>query len=414
MGPGAIDSARWRRLSPLLDEALDLAAAERAAWLEALAKGEPGLAADLERLLADHAASEAARFLAGVAAPTAGASDLDAGLAGQTLGAYTLERPIGQGGMGSVWLAHRSDGRYAGAAAVKLLNVSLIGRTGGERFRREGSILARLAHPHIARLLDAGVTGGGQPYLVLEYVEGKRIDRWCDDENLDVAARVRLFLDVLGAAAHSHASLIVHRDIKPDNVLVTKDGGVKLLDFGIAKLLEESAPSGEATELTREGGRALTPEYAAPEQLLDEPVTTATDVYALGVLLYVLLGGQHPAGTTTRSPAELVKTIVDTPAPRLSDAVASRRTLPPGLLALNAARRAATPERLSRLLRGDLDNIVAKALKKSPAERYATVDAFADVTASESRDGEVSTIALTRSAEERVLPPAGCWPPSST
>src|SRR6185295_9782516 len=162
-------------------------------------------------------------------------------------------------------------------------------------------------------------------------------------------ARVRLFLDVLAAAAHSHASLIVHRDIKPDNVLVTKDGSVKLLDFGIAKLLEESAPSAEATELTREGGRALTPEYAAPEQLLGDPVTTATDVYALGVLLYLLLGGQHPAGSTSRSPAELVKTIVDTPAPRLSEAVASRRTLPSRTLADNAARRSATPDKLQRL-----------------------------------------------------------------
>ena len=188
---------------------------------------------------------------------------------------------------------------------------------------------------------------------------------------------MRLFLDVLAAVAHSHAHLIVHRDIKPANVLVAQDGGVKLLDFGIAKLLEESTPSGEATELTREGGRALTPEYAAPEQLLGEPVTIATDVYALGVLLYVLLGGQHPAGSTSRSPAELVKTIVDAPAPRLSDAVASTRTLPPQTLSENAAYRSATPDKLQRLLRGDLDNIVAKALKKSPGERYATVDAFA-------------------------------------
>jgi eukaryotic-like serine/threonine-protein kinase len=333
---------------------------------------------DLEAMLADHAASERARFLTGSAGPARGDPDFDATLAGQTLGAYTLERPIGQGGMGSVWLAHRSDGRYAGAVAVKLLNVSLIGRAGGERFKREGSILARLVHPHIARLLDAGVTGGGQPFLVLEYVEGKRIDRFCDDKNLDVAARVRLFLDVLAAAAHSHANLIVHRDIKPDNVLVAQDGGVKLLDFGIAKLLEESAPSAEATALTREGGRALTPEYAAPEQFLGEPVTTATDVYALGVLLYVLLGGQHPAGSTSRSPADLVKTIVDMPARRLSEAVASTRTLTPRTLADNAARRSATPDKLQRLLRGDLDNIVAKALKKLPAERYATVNAFAE------------------------------------
>ncbi len=372
------DPARWRRLSALLDEALDLAAGERAPWLQALSTRAPDLVAELEQMLADHAASEQARFLTGSAGPTGDGAGVAATLAGQTLGAYTLERPIGQGGMGSVWLAHRSDGRYAGTVAVKLLNVSLIGRAGGERFKREGSLLARLAHPHIARLLDAGVTGGGQPFLVLEYVEGERIDRYCDAEHLDVAARVRLFLDVLAAVAHSHANLIVHRDIKPDNVLVAEDGAVKLLDFGIAKLLEESAASAESTELTRQGGRALTPGYAAPEQLLGEPVTTATDVYALGVLLYVLLGGQHPAGSISRSPAELVKTIVDTPAPRLSEAVASTRTLPPRTLADNAARRSATPDKLQRLLRGDLDNIVAKALKKSPAERYPTVNAFAE------------------------------------
>ncbi|MEO5845872.1 MAG: serine/threonine-protein kinase [Caldimonas sp.] len=378
MIPGAADPARWRRLSALLDDALDLSADDRAAWLEALASRDPDLVADLKAMLADHAASADARFLTGNVAPTSEDAAAAASLAGQALGAYTLERPIGQGGMGSVWLAHRSDGRYAGDVAVKLLNVSLIGRAGGERFKREGSILARLAHPHIARLIDAGVTGSGQPFLVLEYVEGERIDRHCDDAGLDVAARIRVFLDVLAAVAHSHANLIVHRDIKPANVLVAQGGAVKLLDFGIAKLLEESAPSGEATELTREGGRALTPEYAAPEQLLGEPVTTATDVYALGVLLYVLLGGQHPAGATSRSPAELVKTIVELPAQRLSEAVASTRTLPQNTLADNAARRSATPDKLQRLLRGDLDNIVAKALKKSPDERYPTVDAFAD------------------------------------
>ena len=377
MGQTPALPANWQRLSELLDAALELAADERAAWLAQLVDEEPALAAELESLLADHDASDAERFMAGSAgAPRAlpgGAT-----LAGQTLGAYTLERPIGQGGMGSVWLAARSDGRYAGKVAVKLLNFSLVGSASGERFKREGSILARLAHPHIARLLDAGVTTAGQPFLVLEYVEGKRIDVHCDDERLDVAARIGLFLDVCAAVAHSHANLIVHRDIKPPNVLVARGEGVKLLDFGIAKLLEGSAPAGEATELTREGGRALTPEYAAPEQLLGEPVTIATDVYALGVLLYVLLGGQHPAGATARSTAELVRTIVEAPAPRLSEAVASPRTAAPQALVDNAARRSTTPEKLRRLLRGDLDNIVAKALKKSPGERYATVDAFAD------------------------------------
>jgi len=372
------DSAFWRRLSARLDEALDLRADERTAWLARLAASDPDLVGDIEALLADHAASVDARFLAGTAALRTAEPDLVAGLAGQTLGNYMLERPIGEGGMGSVWLAHRSDGRYAGQVAVKLLNASLIGRSGGERFKREGAILARLAHPNIARLIDAGVTGAGQPFLVLEYIEGERIDRFCDRARLDIAARLRLFLDVLAAVAHSHANLIVHRDIKPVNVLVASGGAVKLLDFGIAKLLDDGSLPAEATELTRAGGRALTPEYAAPEQLLGEPVTTATDVYALGLLLYVLLGGQHPLGAGARSTAELVKTIVDTPAPRLSDAVFSTRTLSREAIFANAASRSTTPERLQRMLRGDLDNVVAKALKKAPAERYGTVSAFAE------------------------------------
>jgi serine/threonine-protein kinase len=289
MMASSADPARWRRLSARLDEALDLGAKERAAWLERLAASEPDLAGDIEALLADHAASAAAGFLAGTAGITSAEPDQVASLAGQTLGNYTLERPIGEGGMGSVWLAHRSDGLYAGEVAVKLLNASLIGRSGGERFKREGAFLARLAHPNIARLIDAGMTGSGQPFLVLEYVDGERIDRFCDGARLDVAARLRLFLDVLAAVAHCHANLTVHRDIKPSNVMVATGGVVKLLDFGIAKLLEGGALAAESTELTRAGGRALTPEYAAPEQLVGQPVTTATDVYTLGLLLFVHL-----------------------------------------------------------------------------------------------------------------------------
>jgi hypothetical protein len=203
-------------------------------------------------------------------------------LAGQHLGPYVLEEPLGQGGGGSVWRARREDGRFEGAVAIKLLHLSLLGRAGAERFRREGHILARLKHPHIASLLDAGVTPGGQPYLVLELVQGERIDRHCDALSLSVEARLELFGDVLAAVAHAHTHGVIHRDLKPGNILVTSEGQVKLLDFGVAKLLDDEAGSGESTELTREGGRALTPEYAAPEQLRGEGVTTATDVYALG------------------------------------------------------------------------------------------------------------------------------------
>jgi serine/threonine-protein kinase len=186
--------------------------------------------------------------------------------------------------MGSVWLARRSDGRFEGRVAVKLLNASRVGRAGEERFRREGSILAKLTHPHIARLSDAGVSSSGRPYIVLEYVDGEPIDRYCDSRRLGVEARLRLFLDVCAAVARAHANLVVHRDIKPSNVLVAMDGAVKLLDFGIAKLLEEGSGESEATSLTREGGRALTPEFAAPEQLTGGTITTATDVHTLGPL----------------------------------------------------------------------------------------------------------------------------------
>ena len=299
-------------------------------------------------------------------------------LAGQTIGAYTLISLIGQGGMGSVWLARRSDGRFEGLAAVKLLNVALLGRAGEARFKREGTILARLTHPSIARLIDAGVSRMGQPYLVLEHVEGEHIDRYCDDRSVGIEGRIRLFLDVLAAVAHAHANLIVHRDIKPPNVLVRTDGQVRLLDFGIAKLLQDEADAGVPTVLTREGGRALTPEYAAPEQVTGGLVTTATDVYSLGVLLYLLLGGHHPAGAGVGSPAELMKSVVETEPPRLSDAVSQKRTATAETLITNAARRGTTPERLRRVLRGDLDTIVAKALKKSPRERYAAVTSFAD------------------------------------
>jgi serine/threonine-protein kinase len=296
---------------------------------------------------------------------------VESSLTGQKIGAYTLVSPIGQGGMGSVWLAERSDGRFDRQAAVKFVSIALAGRATAERFKREGSILGRLTHPHIAELLDAGISSDGQPYLILEYVDGTTIDQYCDQHKLHLEARVRLFLDVLAAVAHAHANLIVHRDIKPPNVLVTTSGEVKLLDFGIAKLLEGEGQTGVATLLTHEGGSALTPEYAAPEQLTGQPVTTATDVYALGVLLYVLLSGRHPAGSGQHSPAELVKAVLDLEPPRVSDATTADNSK------LIAERRGATPDKLRRELRGDLDTIVGKALKKDPQERYASVTGFA-------------------------------------
>ena len=356
-----LDPEQWRVLSPYLDEVLEIESERRAAWLASIEAKDADIASALRLLLADHKAIEESGFLDGVV--QVGVYPSPPSLAGQVLGAYRLVSLIGQGGMGTVWLAERCDGRFEGRAAVKLLNVAVTSRPSEERFRREGSILARLTHPNIARLTDAGVSSTGQPYLVLEHVDGQPIDRYCEAHTLSVDARLRLFLDVLEAVTHAHANLVVHRDIKPGNVLVSVDGHVKLLDFGIAKLLEDddtptdATPHADAPPLTRDGW-AATPQYAAPEQVAGGVVTTATDVYALGVLLYVLLTGEHPAGAAAHSPATLLHAIVEVTPPRPSDVVA--------------------PARLRRLLRGDLDTIVAKSLKKTAAERYSSVTALAD------------------------------------
>jgi eukaryotic-like serine/threonine-protein kinase len=361
---------RWRVVIPYLDRALELDGGQRDSWLLALREEDAALAGDVATLLEKHARLDAQGYLD---------EGVDGGgrrtsLAGQVLGAYTLREQIGQGGMGSVWLADRTDGRYQGAAAVKLLNPSLLGREGEGRFRREGSILARLRHPNIAQLIDAGVSPAGQPYLVLEHVDGQRIDSYCDDRKLPVEARVRQFLDVLSAVAHAHANLVVHRDLKPSNVMVGADGRVKLLDFGIAKLV--GLEPGEATALTGDGAQVMTPQYAAPEQLAGGDVSTATDVYALGALLYLLVTGCHPSGSETGSPAELIRAIVETEPARPSEA-ALLEVPDADTAEERASCRSATPKKLVAALRGDLDNIVAKALKKAPSERYATVEALA-------------------------------------
>jgi serine/threonine protein kinase/tetratricopeptide (TPR) repeat protein len=368
----ALNPDRWQEVSPYLDEVLAMPAEERAGWLASLRESNPELASLVEALLVEHRLLEEEHFLEHSPAQLP-----ELVLAGQSFGTYTLISAIGHGGMGSVWLARRNDGRFERKAAVKLLNLALMGRGGEERFKREGRILGQLNHPHIAELLDAGVSSTGQPYLVLEYVDGQHADVYCDEHTRNIEARIRLFLDVLAAVAHAHTNLVVHRDIKPSNVLVTSDGQVKLLDFGIAKLLEDEAQPGAATLLTREAGSALTPQFAAPEQITGEPVTTATDVYALGVLLFVLLTGQHPAGPGPHSTAKLLKVIVEIEPPRMSTIVARGGT-EAELIASSASKRGATAERLRRRLRGDLDTIVAKALKKNPRERYASVNSMAE------------------------------------
>ena len=374
------DRDRWLVLSPYLDEALDLPTEARPAWLASLEVSDSQLAAELRALLAEQAGLDASGYLEGDTAdrPT---PDPRASLAGQVVGAYRLVSTLGHGGMGTVWLAERCDGRFEGRAAVKLLNLALLGRAVEGRFQREGTILARLTHPNIAHLIDAGVTTSGQPYLVIELVDGQHLDRHCAEHALPIDRRLTLFLDVLQAVAHAHANLVVHRDLKPSNVLVSAAGQVKLLDFGIAKLVADEERRADAdavtSALTRDAGAAMTPQFAAPEQLTEGHVTTATDVYALGVLLYVLLTGRHPMADAVESPARLIRAIVDDEPPRMSDAVDG----PPADAAAraeHATRCGTTPARLRRTLRGDLDTIVARAMKKAPAERYGSAAAMAD------------------------------------
>ncbi|MBC7663799.1 MAG: serine/threonine protein kinase [Caulobacter sp.] len=359
----SVSKETWGRLSPLLDELLDLPDAERQARLDDLRIQDAKLADAVTAMLQHLPAIERGEFMPASALPK------PTGLAGQSIGPYSLVREIGQGGMGTVWLARRTDGRYEGEVAIKFLRSGLFGHGDAARFEREGSILARLSHPHIARLLDAGVVADGtQPYLVLEYIDGEPIDQYCQRLALPVAARLALMLDVLAAVAQAHNRLILHRDLKPSNILVTKAGEVKLLDFGIAKLLDDAG--GDQTALTARAGNAFTPEFAAPEQLQGGDVTTATDVYALGVLLYLLLGGEHPTALPTGAPLDRMRSVIETVPKRLSEAVLRR----------GGPTQRFSPEsrKLATEIKGDIETIVAKALKKAPAERYANAAELAD------------------------------------
>jgi len=351
----AMTQERWRTLSDLLDQALEKPELERADWLEALKTNDPDTAAELAKLLAVREKEGFGQFLEGSAPIPVGVLEA-ATLIGRPVGPYVIDSEVGRGGMGSVWRAHRADGRYEGVVAIKFVNAVWIGQSGEQRFHLEGSVLGRLNHPNIARLLDAGVLEGSQPYLILEYVEGEAIDTYCNRHALGIQDRIRLFLNVLQAVAHAHSNLIVHRDVKPSNVFVARDGTVKLLDFGIAKLLDGDLAS---AALTRANGFALTPQYAAPEQLLGQSITTATDVYALGLLLYLLLTGVDPISVRTKSSADLVHEILTVDPPRASTVA--------GLEGIRG-----------RSLEGDLDNILRKAIKKNPAERYVSAEAFAD------------------------------------
>ncbi|MCC7096948.1 MAG: serine/threonine protein kinase [Thermomonas sp.] len=352
-----MDSERWLRLSPLLDALLELDPDARSEHLRTLSEQDPTLAAELEHLLQLDA--ETPDFLG-----TPALSMSCGPIPGSRIGPYRLERLLGEGGMGQVWLAERADGLYERKVALKLLRPGLADPRLHQRFIREREILARFEHPNIARLLDAGSATDGQPYLALEYVEGEPLASYCQTRQLDIPARLALFRDVCTAVSHAHANLIVHRDLKPSNILVTPAGHVRLLDFGIAKLLDaEPVP----VEQTRTGVRTFTLHYAAPEQIRGEPVTTMTDVYSLGVVLYELLTGSKPYRLKRETDAEWEEAIIE------------GEPMRPSLAAARAAVeqvRPYTPARLAKLLSGDLDNIVLKALAKAPSQRYSSAEAL--------------------------------------
>lgn len=366
--PLDLSPSQFSRVSELLDESLEMAPAERQAWLSDLARHDPEAAAILASLFDSQSACQAARFLEhrGPALGAVGAPE-HTGLTGRRFGPYRVLSLLGHGGMGSVWLAERGDGLFTRQIALKLMHPALMGRGIAERLAREREILGSLSHPNIARLFDAGFAEDGQPYLALEYVAGTPFTAYCDNHHLPIRGRLELFRQVLSAVQYAHAHLVIHRDLKPSNILVTEDGDVRLLDFGIAKLLTEG--TAKETQLTQLGGRALTADYAAPEQIAGAPITTAADVYALGVMLYELLTGERPYRLRRNSPGALEDAIL-----RLEPVPPSRAAL--GEAAANA--RATHARKLARALRGDLDTIAIKALKKSPAERYATAEALGE------------------------------------
>jgi WD40 repeat protein/serine/threonine protein kinase len=354
---------RWQQVKQLLDELLPLERSQRGAVLERIGTDHPQLRSEVESLLSAYEENPSFLVETGGLFSRGGSTSW----AGRVVGAYRLEAQVGEGGMGSVYRASRTDGLYERPVAVKLIRSELATQVVLRRFANERQILARLEHPNIARLLDAGFANTEQPYLVLEYVQGVPLNAYCDVVRLSITERLELFLQVLGAVQYAHAHLVIHRDLKPSNILVTEEGQARLLDFGIAKLLEDG--EGRETELTVLGGRVMTPDYAAPEQIAGEPVTTATDVYALGVLLYELLSGERPYSLKSRSRITL------------EDAILNAEPLPLARVPVDmasAAARATTPRKLARALKGDLETIAGQALKKNPRERYATANAFAE------------------------------------
>ena len=375
-----ITGGRRAEIESAFEEALDVPRAERAAWVDARLGGDPELQREVRALLAAHDRAE------GVLESGVGrvARRISSGLfvdpmRDRRIGPYKVLKEIGRGGMGVVYLAERDDGQFRRRVAVKLLHASPDAGELQRRFLAERQILASLSHPNIALLIDGGVTDGQLPYIAMEHVDGDPITVYCDQHRLGLAARLKLFQEVCAAVHHAHQNLVVHRDLKPSNILVTKEGQVKLLDFGIAKLLNPTL--GAAQPVTRTSFRVMTPEYASPEQVQGTTLTTASDVYALGVVLYELLAGRRPYHLASGSPKELQHLVVerepDKPSSRVvrAETVASvdgpSREIDPVEV---AARRGLTPERLCRRLQGDLDDIVMMALRKEPRRRYGSAE----------------------------------------
>ncbi|MGE4069714.1 MAG: protein kinase [Lysobacterales bacterium] len=368
-----MNAERWRQIRSLFEQALALPVVERPAFLDHCCGSDGELRQDVEALLrADAEALDnptrldaAAPDLVQAFADHSQQAEADSRI-GMRLGPWRLERHLGAGGMGSVYLAQRDDGAYRQLAAVKLVRADWDREILQQRFRVERQILAGLNHPNIARLLDGGLSEDCKPYLVLEYVDGKDIVEYCNQRRLDLGERLQLFLIVGAAVAHAHHRLVVHRDLKPSNILVDAGGRVKLLDFGIAKLLTADA------EATAREQRLFTPEYAAPEQLRGEAITTGVDIYALGLLLFQLLTGRRPYGATGSTPAAYEQAIL-TQEPQRPSSAALVASDDAGEL---AGERGLDPQRLSRMLRGDLDAIVLKALRKDPEARFSSVEAM--------------------------------------
>jgi eukaryotic-like serine/threonine-protein kinase len=351
-----MSTERWQQLEDLFHAALDRAPADREAFVVGACGGDAGLRQEVERLL--HADEQASRFVAQAAADVQRvAATVPAD--GRQIGAYRIVRELGRGGMGTVYLGERADAQFQMRVAIKVIKRGMDTDAVLQRFRHERQILAGLEHSNIARLLDGGTTGEGVPYFVMEYVDGQPIDEYCRAHRLPIGERLELFRQVCAAVAYAHQNLVVHRDIKPTNILVTSERVPKLLDFGIAKLL--AADGGDITVATEFGRHAMTPQYASPEQLRGERVTTVSDVYALGVLLYELLTGSRPYEVTHKSPDDIPQIVADTEVVKPS-AMAARRD----------------DHGTSRRLRGDLDTIVITAMRKDPAERYASVALFAE------------------------------------